>query len=252
MTAINALNTATATYGTSIYDTTNTNAYFNGAKVEDVSRSANVSLDVCGNQVLGCYLNLGGNVAGYQLLSFRVYDRILSATEIDLNHELDQKRFISPPVVTLDTESCANVVVLSTTQLQCTAPAHAEGSVAVSITSGDKTDTSLTYTYVNADAMTVNKVEPNVGPSFGGTWIKVSGANFGDDAVNVDSVTVAGETCVIKERSTDYVKCEIPEVDIDESTLVDVVVTSGDKTYKLEKSFEYVKVSRNPISANVE
>jgi hypothetical protein len=214
---------------------------------------ANKNINTIANNA-NTYLSIGSRkgadpLKGYKILSYRVYNRVLTQDELAHNANLDQKRFLAPPVVTIGDETCTDVVVLSTTQLQCTAPAYAEGSVAVSVKSGDKTDTSLTYTYVGTDVMTVIKVEPNVGPSFGGTWIKVSGNNL-----DVDSITVAEKPCAIKETDPDgsFVKCEIPAVSIDENEFVDVIVTFGEKTYKLEKSFEYVKVSKTPISGNVE
>jgi hypothetical protein len=175
------------------------------------------------------------------------------------NASLDQLRFLSPPTVTIGGSACKDVVVLSATQLQCTAPSHVEGKVDVVVTPTDGSPATITggYEYVNASAMTVTGVNPNIGPSFGGTYIKIIGNNFGEGAENIASVTVGGETCAdttagVTNSTTQYY-CILPEVDISESTFVDVVVT--DKSggiYELKQSFEYVKVSKEPISANVQ
>jgi hypothetical protein len=174
-----------------------------------------------------------------------LYDSTLTEEQTAKNHTLDKIRFTEPPIVTVGGSACKDVVVLSTTQLQCTAPAHAEGSVDVTVTPTGSEPVTITggYEYVNADAMTVTGVTPNVGPSFGGTWIKVSGNNL-----DVSSITVNDEPCVIQEDyvADTYVKCILPSVDISETTFADVVVTdSNQNEYTLKDAFEYVKVSKD-------
>jgi hypothetical protein len=194
----------------------------------------------------------GSTVLRYH--SFRIYNKALTDEQIAHNATLDQMRFIAPPTVAFGSKSCTNVIVLSATQLQCTAPNGSVGKVNVTVTPTDGEPLTITdgYEYADSEAMTVISVSPTVGPSFGGPYIKITGNNL-----DIASVTLLGETCEptsvgVTNNSSQYY-CILPAVDIDESRFVDVIVTGteGD-VYTLYKSFEYVKVDKGPISANVQ
>jgi hypothetical protein len=157
---------------------------------------------------------------------------------------------------------CIDIAVLSTTQLQCTAPAGTGTNLTVSVTSGERTQAlegADGYTYVDANAMTVTGTSPNVGPSFGGTYIKIIGNNFGENASDISDVTIGGETCTpttegVTNSTTAYY-CILPTIDISENKFVDVVVTDdyGIK-YELKDAFEYVKAGKdeNAFEARIE
>jgi hypothetical protein len=108
--------------------------------------------------------------------------------------------------------------------------------------------------------MYVETIDPNIGPSFGGTYIKVIGNGFGTtNASNIKQVTIDGKVCEkvtdnqsITNNNTSYY-CILPETNIAQNKYVDIVVTDQENNaYSLNQTFEYVKVSRNPISGKVE
>ncbi|WP_371502062.1 IPT/TIG domain-containing protein [Kitasatospora sp. NBC_00374] len=77
--------------------------------------------------------------------------------------------------------------VTSDSLISVTVPAGvAAGSVGVSVTTAGGTNNGLSYTYV--DVPTVTTINPNSGPTSGGTAVTVTGANL----TTTQSVTVGG------------------------------------------------------------
>jgi hypothetical protein len=68
----------------------------------------------------------GGTYPPYPLKGnmycLRIYNRQLTDEQLTHNAELDQKRYLSPPVVTIDDKPCTEVVVLSDHFLMCKVP----------------------------------------------------------------------------------------------------------------------------------
>jgi hypothetical protein len=261
----NKLLTLSATYaGTKALNTQGTAfAFLNGAPVTP-SGLGTVALNTSnagGKFFIGGYnaADVTGAITApaWTIHSLRIYDRVLSPLEIQQNAYLDQLRFLSPPVVKIGDNICTNVVVLSTTKLQCTVPQVASATTK-DITVYDSTDTSFTnpktltnaYTYVDESSMSITTIDPKAGPSFGGSKIRLTGKNL-----NVSKVTIAGRECtngVQNDQNTTYI-CTVPEIDITEDTFVDVIVTPNiGNNYVFAQAFQYIKAKRSPVEFNVE
>ena|GEM_PF-3674211 len=79
--------------------------------------------------------------------------------------------------VTVGGQPCTNVNVISDTQLTCTTPAHAPGTVDIQVITGAGTTTfANSFTYANPPTITV--VDPTSGPPDGGNTLTVTGSGF--------------------------------------------------------------------------
>jgi hypothetical protein len=87
--------------------------------------------------------------------------------------------FAAGATVTIGGLPASNVVVVNGTSITATTPAHAAGSVNVTVTNPDSQAATLTngFTYVST-APTISSVAPGSGSTLGGTVIAVSGTNF--------------------------------------------------------------------------
>jgi hypothetical protein len=92
-----------------------TNSYINNMPAMIASRTG--ALDTGSD-----YVAIGSNLPYATFLSVRLYDRVLTPEEIEQNALLDQKRYLSPPTVTIDNKNCTEVVVLSPHFLMCKVP----------------------------------------------------------------------------------------------------------------------------------
>ncbi|PWD51788.1 hypothetical protein C8046_15180 [Serinibacter arcticus] len=112
------------------------------------------------------------------------------------------------------------VIVLNPTILLYTAPAHAPGPVAVTVTTAGGTSAPLVYTYLPAPS--IAGLDPTSGPVAGGTSVTVTGEDFTPDAfVAVDGVPVdAADVTVVSETELTYVSPAHP------AGAVDVTVTT--------------------------
>lgn len=93
--------------------------------------------------------------------------------------------FQQTPTVTFDGVESAEVIFIDTNTLSVLAPAHSLGRVNVTVTNPD----GQNYTLVNEFAYTeappvVNSIEPNAGPTAGGTDVSITGENFVRKAVS--------------------------------------------------------------------
>ncbi len=93
------------------------------------------------------------------------------------------------PTVIFGGTQATNVMVISSSQLSVTIPAHTAGSVSVQVTTADGQSSTLTkgFTYITA-TFNVSSVSPISGPSAGGTAVTISGAGFQSGV----SVTIGG------------------------------------------------------------
>ncbi len=88
--------------------------------------------------------------------------------------------FLIGSTVSFDGNLATGVVVVSSTKILCVTPAHAAGSVTVSVTSGGGSGNLANgYTYLAyAPTPTITSVIPNFGTTAGGTAVRIIGTNF--------------------------------------------------------------------------
>jgi hypothetical protein len=77
--------------------------------------------------------------------SVRLYNTGLTLEQIQHNVVLDHKRYLAPPVVTIDNIPCTNVTVLSPRCLTCQVPPGTQGTVDVKVFQSNGTTEILTY-----------------------------------------------------------------------------------------------------------
>ena len=135
------------------------------------------------------------------------------------------QNFIDGATVTFDGVPANDVVFVSSTELTCTAPAHADGAVDVVVTNPDMQDSGATgaaaFTY-NA-APTVSSITPSFGYMSGGTTITdIAGTFFRAGAtVTIGGMSAAGVTV----NSANSISCSAPGGSFG---VADVVVTNTD------------------------
>ena len=101
--------------------------------------------------------------------------------------------FTSATAVKFGSTTAVHFTVNSDTQISVTAPAHAAGSVDITVTTPNGTSALSTadkFTYESAS--TVTAIKPSAGPTLGGTSVILSGTNFiGASAVNFGTTPAA-------------------------------------------------------------
>ncbi|MEU8569589.1 IPT/TIG domain-containing protein [Streptomyces pathocidini] len=91
--------------------------------------------------------------------------------------------FTSATAVSFGGTPATSFTVNSATQITATAPAHAAGSVNLTVTGPGGTSNAVVYTYVGAPVLT--SLVPNSGPAAGGNTVTINGTGFtGASAVN--------------------------------------------------------------------
>lgn len=117
--------------------------------------------------------------------------------------------FASGAKVSFGSAAASGVSVVSATQIGATAPAHAAGAVAVTVTNPDGSQSSLPggFTYSTSSAVNVSSVTPNSGPTAGGTSVIVTGSGFASGAT-VSFGSVAGSAVSV--LSATQVKATVP------------------------------------------
>ncbi|GHU08259.1 hypothetical protein FACS189431_4200 [Alphaproteobacteria bacterium] len=145
--------------------------------------------------------------------------------------ETTMVRGVSVPVQTsvqIGGQDCANVAVLSDSQLTCTVPAsnlggaYGEGVVDVSVTvNGQVAELPQSYTY--RAAMEIAAISPSAGPVGGGTEVEITGHNFvpfgadlyhdtaGNSYFSQESLTFSGTQYI----NTGITPDGISEIDLD-------------------------------------
>jgi hypothetical protein len=139
------------------------------------SASAEVNLK---NIVLGRRGSYNANYASATVASVRVYDKVLTDTQLNDNYEVDQNRFIAPPTVTVGNKPCTNLVVVSSTEIKCRTPANATLDTAFDVVlnyDGNSVTADQKFTYKN---FTLDSISPNRGPTAGGNVVSIFGENF--------------------------------------------------------------------------
>ncbi|MFI1963269.1 beta strand repeat-containing protein [Streptomyces pathocidini] len=84
--------------------------------------------------------------------------------------------FTSATAVSFGGTPATSFTVNSATQITATAPAHAAGSVNLTVTGPGGTSNAVVYTYVGAPVLT--SLVPNSGPAVGGNVITINGSGF--------------------------------------------------------------------------
>ena len=109
--------------------------------------------------------------------------------------------FATGATVTFGGTAATNVVVVSSTSITATTPAHAAGAVTVVVTNTGGLNGSLTngFTYVNSP--TVTSVSPNSGTTAGGTAVTITGTNFATGATVTFGGTAATNVVVVSSTS---------------------------------------------------
>ena len=131
--------------------------------------------------------------------------------------------FLSGATVSVGGTAATNVVVVGSTSITATTPAHAAGAVNVVVTNTDAQAGTLTngYTYTNP-APTVTGISPNSGTTAGGTSVTITGTGFLSGA----SVTIGGAAATnIVVASSTSISARTPA---HAAGVVDVVVTNTD------------------------
>jgi hypothetical protein len=144
--------------------------------------------------------------------------------------------FQSGAKVSIGGTLCATTTFVSSTQLTCTTPAHAAGSVDVQVTNPDQQSATLTlgFLYANAPAG-VTSVSPASGVSTGGALLTVNGSGF----LAGVGVSVGGATCTgVTRLSSTQLTCTTPA---HATGLVAVAVTNPfSSATTLANAFTYV------------
>jgi hypothetical protein len=83
--------------------------------------------------------------------------------------------FVNGLTVLFDTTPATNIVVIGSTQITCTYPAHAAGVVNIKVTNPDSQFDTFPFTYI---APFVSTITPTHGPETGGTPVVISGDGF--------------------------------------------------------------------------
>ncbi len=117
---------------------------------------------------------------------------------------------------------CAPTAFISTTQLSCTVPAGALGTVDVFVDNQDSQTNTKTNGYTYRVAPTITTVSPNAGALGGGTTITITGTGFiTAPQVNVDGATCTSPTLVNATTITCITAAHV-------SGVVDVLVLNND------------------------
>ncbi len=108
--------------------------------------------------------------------------------------------FVAGATVTFGGTAASNVVVVSSTSITATTPAHAAGAVTVTVTVNGQSG-SLTNGFTYVVAPTVSNVSPNNGPVAGGTAVTITGTNFAAGATVTFGGTAASNVVVVSSTS---------------------------------------------------
>lgn len=138
--------------------------------------------------------------------------------------------FTAADAVTFDGAAAA-VTFDSATQLTVTAPAHAPGSVDVTISNGNGSTTLVGgFTYDNPPALA--SLAPTSGTPFGGTTVTLTGSGF----TAADTVTFGGNAAAVTFDSATQLTVTTPA---HSAGTVDVVVTNVNGTSTLVGGYTY-------------
>src|SRR5262249_42715773 len=94
--------------------------------------------------------------------------------------------FVPGSSVSFGSLPASSVTYVSSTQLMAVSPAESTGTVDIKVTTGGGTSAPSSadqFAFVSAPAPTVTNVSPNYGSTGGGTWVTITGTNFGPGSI---------------------------------------------------------------------
>ncbi len=151
--------------------------------------------------------------------------------------------------VTVGATAATGVVVVNSTTITATTPAHAAGIVDVVVTtSGGTSPTSAAdgFTYVVAAAPTVTAVSPNTGPTTGGTSITITGTGF----TGATGVTVGGAAATgVVVNSATSITAITPAGVVGPAVDVRVTTPGGTSAISAADKFTYVAPAGPAVTA---
>ena len=109
--------------------------------------------------------------------------------------------FVAGATVTFGGTAATNVVVVSSTSITATTPAHAAGAVTVTVSNPGGQSGSLANGFTYVASPTVSSVSPNIGPVAGGTAVTITGTNFAAGATVTFGGTAATNVVVVSSTS---------------------------------------------------
>jgi hypothetical protein len=136
--------------------------------------------------------------------------------------------------VTFGGSAATGVTVVNATTITCVTPAHAAGSVDVTVTNSNGSDT-LTNGFTYHNPPNLASISPDSGSQTGGTAVTISGSDFtalGVTTVTFDGISASGIVVV----NTTTITCETPA---HAAGPVDVVVTNDFGTDTLPNGYTY-------------
>jgi hypothetical protein len=185
--AANALNTATSVYTTT---PANSSSFVNGVDVTSLTDKGSTALATDATGVI----SVGDRVidwdsttrepisvaprraTNFKISSVRIYNKALNAAEIAQNAAVDKARFLSPPTVTVGGQNCTDLIVVSSTVIQCKTSTKTTGKYDVVLNYDGKSVTKPgAYQYIDP-SLTSNT--PSKGPQAGGTVLTINGTDF--------------------------------------------------------------------------
>lgn len=154
--------------------------------------------------------------------------------------------FQAGATVSLDDIACVNVVVVSSTSITCTTPAHTAAIVDVTVVNpGSSVPATLpdAFGYTTAPPPVVSVISPSSGLTGGGTPVTITGANFQAGAIVSLGGVVCASTVVV---SSTAITCTTPA---HAAGAVDVTVANPDGGLAtLAGGFSYTSVPP-PVSS---
>jgi hypothetical protein len=157
------------------------------------------------------------------------------------NVRIDGSRFLPGATVTMD-GAATNVVVVNSTTITATTPAHVAGVVAVIVTNPDGKSSRLPGAFTFAD-LAVTSVAPAFARS--GETVRILGAGFNVGAI----VTMGGVAArILSSSNSSAINVVAPDRD---GGLADVVVTNlGGRSVTLTEGFRFTTITIS-VSADV-
>ncbi|MDR2086563.1 MAG: IPT/TIG domain-containing protein, partial [Dysgonamonadaceae bacterium] len=152
----------------------------------------------------------------------------------------DQKRYIAPPIVTIDDEACEDVVVFSPNFLMCKVPESKTGTgdrnILIKSSDGLTTYASIQngYTYVDNSSFYISSISSIIGGA--GKVITFTGNKLSE----ITEVKAGNKVWTIQSKTSTTCVCKLPddlgglkgEVDI-------TIALSGGDSYRFARMFEY-------------
>ncbi|MEZ4524409.1 MAG: IPT/TIG domain-containing protein [Desulfobacterales bacterium] len=166
---------------------------------------------------------------------------LAGATEVTVTG----KNFADGAIVKFGDNAATNVVVVSDTEIVCRTPAGS-GTVAVTVTVGDKSASKADAFVYGTMPVTVTTVDPASGTTAGGTSVTITGTNFAYGAtVKFGSASATNVTVV----SDTQITCTSPA---GAAGAVDVTVTNSDSTSGQKTGgFTYVTPTNPPNVSSI-